>query len=111
MKIIIFVIIVHIVFIFITRWLNHLTVKYNNDDRLVIMWFIPLMNIVASVAMLVTLIGHWYKHGNKSRLTRWFLGENWKPYVIDPNDEAKLNNMDIRTIEQYLRKKKLKNLK
>jgi hypothetical protein len=62
--------------------------------------------------MIGVLISHWYRHStNKSKITKWFLGENWKPTVINPDDEKKLDNINIKIIEQYLRKKKLKKLK
>jgi hypothetical protein len=102
---------IYILSIFITRWFNYLTVKYNNDDKIIGMWFIPVMNIVTCMIMSFILIQYWYKHSSKNRFLKSFFGENWKPHVIDPDDERKLENIDVRTIEQYLRKKKLKKLK
>lgn len=103
--------VIYFLFILITRRLNYLTVKYLKDDKIVIAWFIPAMNIIASLMMLIMLIGYWYKSSNKSRLTKWFFGENWTPTIINPDDEAKLDRINVKVIEQYLRKKKLKKLK
>lgn len=109
---ILIIIAVYILTIFIARWLNYLLIKRDEMNKpIVLAWIIPIMNIVFIIVSIGELIVHWYEHSSKSRLSRWFLGEKWRADYINPDDEQKLNNIDIKTIEQYLRKKKLKKLK
>lgn len=75
-------IILYIINIIITRWLNKIAYNktkdnvYNKCAVIPILWFIPIIPIIA---LLIGIALHSNENGEKSKnkVITWFLGRNW----------------------------------
>lgn len=116
MKIILLVFILYIMFILMARHVNYLMIKKNiGPRRYVGTWFIPIVNIFFILIETAELMYKWNGKGLPTKLSITidkFSGKHWEyENTLDPNIEQILNNIDVKDIEKFLRKKKLKGLK